>query len=229
MDTTKVKAVVLRSEDRKEKDKLLTLFTLEHGLLKVVLKGVSNPQSKLKFAKQPFCFADFVLSRSDGIPVVTSASMIESFFDLTLDYQKYKHACDMLSLVNEKMKYGYSEPAMFLCLLKSLQSIVSSDVSEDLVMLKFYLETLNILGYKPSFEHCSNCRSQFVDGAYIGGKYTLECAICRGNNAIKIDSKTLNIIRVVSKTDFNKLASYKVSSGDAQLALSACELILNNL
>ena len=42
MEDTKVKAIVLDSKDYKDKDKLVTLFTLENGLVSAVAKSVKS-------------------------------------------------------------------------------------------------------------------------------------------------------------------------------------------
>ena len=66
-----VTAVVLNSIDYKEKDKLVKLFTAETGVISAVLKGVKSANSKLKFACQPFCFAEFELVKKGEFYTIT--------------------------------------------------------------------------------------------------------------------------------------------------------------
>ena len=47
MNETKVRAIVLGGIDYKEKDKLINLFTLEHGIVSVVFRGVKASNAKL--------------------------------------------------------------------------------------------------------------------------------------------------------------------------------------
>ena len=61
MDDLKYKGIVLAARDHKEKDKLVTLFTLEQGKITALLKGVKAPKAKLAFAAQLFCFGEFLL------------------------------------------------------------------------------------------------------------------------------------------------------------------------
>ena len=53
----KVDALVLRTADFGETDKMLTLFTLQSGKLSAAAKGVRKAGAKLRFAAQPSCFA----------------------------------------------------------------------------------------------------------------------------------------------------------------------------
>ena len=61
MSKTKVKALVLSEKDSKEKDKLVTLFSLEEGKLFVYFRGVKGDKAKLKAAKELFTFGEFVI------------------------------------------------------------------------------------------------------------------------------------------------------------------------
>ena len=64
----KADALVLRAADWGEYDKIVTLFTAERGKLSAALKGVKRAGAKLKFAAQPFCFAEFVFVEKAGRP-----------------------------------------------------------------------------------------------------------------------------------------------------------------
>ena len=57
-----VNGLMLKSADYKENDKILTLLTAEKGKITAGIKGVRKAKAKLKFAAQPFCFAEYVLS-----------------------------------------------------------------------------------------------------------------------------------------------------------------------
>ena len=52
-----VTAIVLRSEDYRDYDKKLKLFTQEGQVMRVIIKGVKKSGAKLRFAAQPFAFA----------------------------------------------------------------------------------------------------------------------------------------------------------------------------
>ena len=66
MTEERLKGIVISAKDFKEADKLLTLFTLEKGIVYAKLVGVKKPNAKLKPAKEIFCFADFdVVSKGE--------------------------------------------------------------------------------------------------------------------------------------------------------------------
>ena len=52
----KTDALVLRTVDYGENDKMVTLFAADRGKIGVCMKGVKKANAKLKFAAQPFAF-----------------------------------------------------------------------------------------------------------------------------------------------------------------------------
>ena len=58
----KVNGVVLRNVSYLEYDSILTLFTAEKGIITCKIKGIKKAGAKLKFAGEPFCFAEYMLA-----------------------------------------------------------------------------------------------------------------------------------------------------------------------
>ena len=52
--SNKIKGIVISSIDYKDKDKLITIFSLEKGLITAKLTGVKNPKAKMKPLKRFF-------------------------------------------------------------------------------------------------------------------------------------------------------------------------------
>ena len=76
----KVDAIVIRTADYGESDRMLTLFTLQRGKLSAAAKGVRKAGAKLRFAAQPFCFAEYVLAQRGERNTVISAAETDSFY-----------------------------------------------------------------------------------------------------------------------------------------------------
>ena len=72
----KVNALMLRAVDYNEYDKMLTLLTAEYGKISAGIKGVRKPAAKLRFAAQPFCFAEYVLAKRGDKYTVINLSLI---------------------------------------------------------------------------------------------------------------------------------------------------------
>ena len=99
MASTKVKAIVIGGINIKEKDKLITIFSLERGKMVVSMKGVRGDKAKLKSAKEIFCFGDFLIEEGKNSSIVTGVDIIDNFYSLTSDVSKYYEGCALLDIV----------------------------------------------------------------------------------------------------------------------------------
>jgi len=152
----KVNALVLRAVDYGENDKILTLLTAERGRLTAGIKGVKKGSAKLRFAAQPFCFAEYILACRGERYTVTQASECESFYELSTDVNKFYAAscvCEAaLNLTAEEEGEGW----LFSFAVKALRNMCSGD--ESFALITFLLSALKCAGYGitlPRF--CPSC------------------------------------------------------------------------
>ena len=213
-----IQGIVLRSLDYKEKDKLLTIYSLEEGKITAILKGVKNNNAKLKFAFQPFCFAEFNIEDKG---VVTGAELKESFFDLTLNYDRYIIGCKMLELVNTVTLENVINPQIFLTLIKSLNLLTNyENISYKLIYCKFLVDILTALGYKLNFSSCNNCGTKMLTGSYYDFTYGgIVCVGCKTLNSFKIPQETLASVKGLTVIDFSNITNLKISDNNLDIAL----------
>lgn len=140
-----VTAIVLRSEDYKDYDKRLKLFTEEGEVLSAVIKGVKKPSAKLKFAAQPFAFCNFELSVKGGFYVVTGAMAIEDLCRIG-DYDVFSAGCVMLE-ASEKACAFQANPELFVLLLKRLKTLLYGQISPKLVAISYLQNVIHKSGY----------------------------------------------------------------------------------
>ena len=141
----KTDALLLRAADYGENDKMVTLLTADRGKIGACMKGVKKANAKLKFAAQPFCFAEYVLAEKSGRHTVTSASLYDGFFPLREDVGKYYaaavvcEACD--KLMYEEMPGG----ELHVAAVTALTELCGEETAFPLI--KFLLTALRLAGY----------------------------------------------------------------------------------
>jgi DNA repair protein RecO (recombination protein O) len=220
-----VVGIVLSAMPYREKDKIIQIYTVELGKVSAILKGVSSPKSKLKFAGQPFCFAKFDLTGSRDIMTVKGVELIDSFFDLTSDYDCYALASSMLEVCSVILKPGIIMEGLFLSLIKSLQNIVYNNIDCRLSTLKFYLSALTSIGYALNFNACDNCGMSFLgDIKFSVDSGTFRCSACAGG--YKIEKKDFMTMKIVSSTSIDRLHTIKISNDSI---VQSIKLILQDL
>ena len=217
METQIVKGIVLCSYDYKEKDKLVELFTVEQGKIVAVLKGCKAPNAKLKFAFQPFCFAEFSITKTGKFYQITNASLIDSFFDLTSNLDNYYLANVMLELTSVSLENEEVNTKLFILLANSLKYICYDNINPYLVTLKFCNLLMDMLGYKINFAKCSSCGLPYTYKVYLNlesGEFV--CNACKTINSILVSNQSFACIKIVSNTNFERLNTVKIANDVAK-------------
>ena len=117
MEEIKDKAILLKSLDYKEKDKLLDLFSLENGKITASLRGVRSPNAKLKFAGEPLNLVEYTLVNRNGKLTVTGATLISSFFSIATNYLAYTCVCVIQEVLSKVLNDGEENSEIFVLTL----------------------------------------------------------------------------------------------------------------
>lgn len=223
MDTIKLKGIVLSSSDYKEKDKLVTLFTLENGVITASLKSVKTEKAKLKFAKEPFCFGEFLITLPSKI--ITDVVVEDCFYGLTKNIDKLFMACAVLDTIKTVLPPGESNPFLFVETLKAIGAITYSNVNDKYVLVKFLLTVFEGMGYHLALDKCSVCGQNFVNKRYINLDFgEVVCTGCKTSNCMEISAKCHASFKILKDTPYDKLGTVKLAKFSEDEALNVLNL-----
>lgn len=225
MEDITVTGIVLNSIKYGERDRIIHIFSVELGNITATLKGVDAPKSKMKFASQPFCFAKFDLAMGHSFYVVKSVDLIDSFFEISSDYDAFLLCNSMLDICNHLLKPNILAEGIFLSLLKTLQNIVYNNISPSLAVLRFYCDLLKNVGYGFNFDKCDNCGLKFVgDIKFDLSSGTFRCSNCSGG--MRISNRDFTTLKIIYNTDMDRLHTLKLQE---DVVDSLMRLILKNI
>ncbi len=183
----KVNALVIKSVDYKDNDKILTLYSLENGKITTNIKGVKRAGAKLKFASDPFCFCEYILAQKSGRNTVINASYIDSFYALRLDVKKYYASAVIAEILNLFIEPEVSSPEIFGATINAVKDICYND-GEVSSLLKFLYTITNLLGYGYGFSGCFCCKEQIKGRVYYRFKdsqFSCQNCLLEGFSEIK--------------------------------------------
>lgn len=129
----KVDALVVRTADYGESDRMLTLFSLQNGKISAAAKGVRKAGAKLRFAAQPFCFAEYVLAQKGERYTMISASGTDGFYELRQDIGKFYAAASLAGLCDAVLPEGIVNEELFLRAVNSLKEMCEGDAALALI------------------------------------------------------------------------------------------------
>ena len=226
LDTIKTRAIVLSSIDYKEKDKFVTLFSLEYGLITAKLKSVKASTAKLKFAKEPFCFGEFIIQKPAN--VITSVEVIDTFYDVTKSLEKFYNACAIVEIVKKAVQEGETNQPLFVSTLKALGTICYEN-KQDYALVKFMVEILEAMGYQFTLDKCSECGQDFLNKKWLNLDYgEIVCNACKSQNCVEISNKCHSALKILKNTEYEKLKTINLAKGSEKECLEILTLNFQN-
>lgn len=216
MDTS-TKAVVLKSIDYGENDKIILLYSLEYGKISVRAKGIKKAKAKLKFAQEPFCFGVYHLAGKDSHYVLKTCDQLESFYPLREDIVRFYAGCVVLECLAQLENEGQPNARLFVDTLKTLEFLTECE-DVYIAVLHFLLNYLKQAGYQLDFSCCSSCGQSgklFLD-VEKGG---VVCGDCKGDGAVAMSAGVVNLMKLTEDMAIEKLGNVKVAQSVSKDAL----------
>ena len=121
-------AIVLRRADYRDYDRMLTLFSPEHGRIDAVARGCRRAKSALVNASEVFTAGQFTIHGRGGRHSVIQCEIKDSFFDLRYDYERLVHGMYYLGLADMASLPEQGAPDVFMLLLKELAHLCYSEL-----------------------------------------------------------------------------------------------------
>lgn len=175
----KLTGIILNGISYGESDKILSIYTLEKGIISSKIKGVKKAGAKLKFASEPFCFAEFIFSFKGNKRTVIGASLLESFYPIREDIIKYYAGATVLEFVRHFSKENIVNREFFVSIIDCLKELSYGDLDASFVLARFLIFALKHTGYALNFSGCACCGSEISGRTYFdynnGGFYCEKC------------------------------------------------------
>ncbi len=181
--TYKTEAIVLRSLRFSEADRILHIYTVAHGRVGAIAKGVRRTKSRFGGRLEPLSHVELVLHQGRGeLQTVTAASLVRSHREARED--PYRLAVGQVGA--EAMLRLYGEPeanrrafdalARFLDVLDEAPTLAPARAALDPLGLAFQLKLLWLSGYLPHLTSCVECGAR---EALVGFSARAGGAVCR--------------------------------------------------
>ena len=175
---------MLRSFRLGEADRVLHVYTAEHGRVGAVAKGVRKTKSRFGGRLEPFSHVELVLHRGRGeLQTVTGASLVQPHDRIRVEPYRLQvgliglEAMLRLFTEQERNERAFLALTRFLDALDDAPSLAPRRPALDPIVLSFQLKLLWLSGYLPHLDSCVECGATDDLVAFFpaaGG------AVCRG-------------------------------------------------
>lgn len=175
-------AVVIRTADFGDADRMLTMLTKDYGLMSAKVKAAKKQTSKLFCSSNLFCCGEYEFYEKSGYYGVRGCDITHSFQKLSEDYDAYSAACFIADAAGKVAQEENPEPKLFALVVNALFALETKTTDADTAVCYFIQRLLYIEGLYPVVDVCVLCGRQNVThfSAEHGGALCPECAKAHG-------------------------------------------------
>ncbi|KKR61514.1 MAG: repair protein RecO protein [Candidatus Woesebacteria bacterium GW2011_GWA1_40_43] len=140
--------IVLTRRSYAEADRILSVYSKDHGRLSLIAKGVRRPISKKRGHIEVFNQIKFQVVRGRGLDLMTEAEIIDNFSEIRKSLKKVVLAYYFMEVIGRTTHEGERHPELYVNILKYLRMLKTARELKKL-RKQFVYESLNILGFWP--------------------------------------------------------------------------------
>lgn len=197
-------AVVLRTQQLGEADRIITLLTRGNGLVRAVAKGVRRTSSKFGATLEPFMVADVQLVHGRSLDVITQAVSRGTYgSQIVADYDKYRAAAIMAEAA-ERLTDADADgtAAQFALLHGALSALARSVHPPDLVLHSHLLRAMGLAGWGISWEACASCGRPGPQESFHPAWGGPLCGDCRAPGALSTSRAAVELLAALQAGDW---------------------------
>lgn len=230
MSLRQTEAIVIKSYNLSEADRIVVFFTREFGVVRGVAKGAKRLQSRFGSTLEPFSTVnlEFFQKEERELVSIQSVELIQSRFAIASDpefLKTYSYIGDLLT--DFALPHDADEK-----LYRMIGACLSAGKAEgDLaaVVLYFELWLLRLSGFLPDWIRCENCRREIDISAenFVVPGFHLRCSNCPRSYVLStMRSAELSMFQAIQRiapADFITVAS------DNQTSISVLSNVMKRL
>lgn len=215
MKLYRVDAIVLKSIECGNGNKLLILFSRECGKMKVMAHGVTKPFSRKRGSVQPFTYTRFLICRGRELDSVSQCEGIEMFPFLRHGLGIIGYASYLTELVLLLTPEGEQNEPLFRLMLETMRLLEEGEA--EILTRSFEIKAAGLMGYRPVLDGCAHCEKPLTGrlffSARTGGSLCESCG-AEDPQAIQVSRGMVETLKALLNWPQDRLRQLKISSAD---------------
>lgn len=189
------RALVVRTYDFGEADRIIVLLTRNHGMKRGVAKGVRRSKSRFGSRLQLFVDVDVQLYPGRNLESITGADTVAYFGSGIIDdYGRYTAACAALESAERLAGTAHDgDPWLFDHLAETLARMQTTE-HPTVVLDAFLLQAMAHAGWAPSLFDCAQCQAPGPHHAFHPAVGGAACVRCRPPGSAEVPEEALHLM-----------------------------------
>ena len=221
-------ALVIKEMNVGESDRLVTLFTREHGLIRAFAAGAKSIRSKKGAATSLLTYGSFTVLKKKDTYKIYEAVPIRMFFTMGGDIELLSLEQYFCELALVFAPYDSADTELLRLILNSLHFLTAEKRFPPLIKAVTELRAASISGFMPDLVACGGCGKYEDDIMYFDiEEGCIYCKDCYRNNALTAPLGVVTAMRYICLTDdVAKVFSFKLSDENIQILSDITEKYL---
>jgi len=206
--------IVLKTHALGDTSRIVTVYTREHGLRKLVAKGARKTPSRFGYALEPLSRSRFViyLKPDRDLHLLSRAEVVDALGSRIADLSRLAHAQAALELVDRLVWGEEPHERLYALLVQALAGCSAAPIAAlPAVTLAFQLQLASELGYRPRLDRCA------IDGRPVSqrrvfspGRGGLLCDTCAAREAgvVVLSAEALASLALLLSRPVGEAAEY---------------------
>ncbi|MDK6259277.1 DNA repair protein RecO [Corynebacterium frankenforstense] len=219
------RALVLRTYDFAEADRVIVLLTRGHGIVRSVAKGVRRAKSRFGSRLQLFVDLDVQLYPGRNLATIMGADTVAFFGSGIIDdYERYAAACAALECAERlAVAEDGSDSFLYDAALVTLGRIQRA-ARPVLALDAFILQVTAHAGWALSLFDCAQCSAPGPHHAFHPGAGGAVCLHCRPSGSADVPTEALHLMWLLAHDRVEQAVAVVAGEGGAELAAVAHRL-----
>ena len=208
------RGMVIRTVDYRDNDRILTLFTAESGRVDAKARNCRKATSPLLGCTQPFTYGEYQLFYHKNKYIIDQGEVLESFYPLREDVEKYAAASLCASLCLEGIQAEERNEDIFSLLYHTLSFLTYGDSDPGDLCAAFLIRFLALSGFRPAITQCAICGRDLREDPvirFLGDKGGAVCMACSPVGR-RIGRTALEVMRRMLLLDDDQLFRVKLKA-----------------
>jgi DNA repair protein RecO (recombination protein O) len=152
-------AIVLRGRDYSDSSRILGLYTLAHGRMSVIAKGVKRSAARHGLSLEPMSHIRAVLYVKEhrDLQLLSRFEPLEPVGGLLADMDRMAAGLAVVELVSGCTPQAEPNESMFRLIASTLKALKTATNHPRNALYHFEVHLLSELGFQPNFDTCGSC------------------------------------------------------------------------
>ena len=210
MPIHETEALVLRTYNLAEADKIVVCLSRSAGLIRGVAKGCRKLKNRFGASLEPFTLINLTYYEKENKELVSfsQTEILRSRFNLSGNASILTGFSYMGDLLIDFSPPHQANDNLYRMALACFEAASQSPEDLEPVLRYFEVWLLKIEGFLPDLKACANCHRAFSDETvYLGSDLSLRCAQCSNSRGNAISKSLHAQLRATEKLPPEKFAA----------------------